>query len=99
MVEKEVLVTNQLGIHARPAILIVDVASSYAADVQLINGDTEVDAKSIMSVLLLKATKGTRITVRASGDDEQAAVGAVVELIEGGFPQDTEQGAEGAANG
>lgn len=70
MVEKKVTVTNPLGIHARPAALIVQTADKYKAEVRLVRDDLEVNGKSIMGVMMLAAEMGAVITIRVWGDGE-----------------------------
>jgi phosphocarrier protein len=88
MIEKNVTVVNKLGIHARPAGSIVRAASKFNSKVELVKDGVAVDAKSIMSVMMLAAAKGTVITVRADGEDEQEAVQAVIELFDGKFSEE-----------
>jgi len=88
MFEKNVTVVNKLGIHARPAGSIVRVAATFKSKVELVKDGNSADAKSIMSVMMLAAAKGTAVTVRADGEDEEAAVQAVIALFEGKFNED-----------
>ena len=85
MVEKEVTVINQLGLHARPAVLLVKTASQFSSDVKLSKDDVEVNAKSIMGVLILAAEKGSIVKISADGSDEEKAVEAVEKLFADGF--------------
>ncbi|RJQ50464.1 MAG: HPr family phosphocarrier protein [Desulfobacteraceae bacterium] len=87
-VEKEFEVVNKLGLHARPAGKLVEAASRFAADIWLIRNGEEVDAKSILDVLTLACTQGTVIRVRAAGEDAEAAIGAIGELIGGKFGEE-----------
>ena len=80
-----VTVVNTLGLHARPAAKVVDCAARYASDIKLIYHEKEVDAKSIMSVLLLAAPCGAKLSLKISGDDEAAALQAMTELFASGF--------------
>ncbi len=80
-----VTVLNTLGLHARPAAKVVDCAARYASDVKLIYREKEVDAKSIMSVLLLAAPCGAKLSLKINGDDEAAALQAMTELFANGF--------------
>lgn len=82
MVEETATVTNKSGLHARPANDLVRLASRFASDIWLIKDAVEVNAKSIMGVMILGAAEGTKITVRAEGDDEKEAVQALAQLIE-----------------
>jgi len=88
MIEKTITVVNKLGIHARPAGSIVRAATGFKSKIELIKNGNAVDAKSIMSVMMLAASKGTVISVRADGEDEQEAVQAVISLFESKFNED-----------
>jgi len=66
----------------RPAMQFVDVASRYGADISVSNGETDVDAKSIMQMTMLAATCGTFLKIRADGDDAQPALDDLRELVE-----------------
>jgi phosphocarrier protein HPr len=85
MIQQEVRVTNHLGIHARPASLIVQTSSAFQSDVWLEKDGTEANAKSIMSVMMLAAGCDSMVVVRASGKDEEKAVDAIVKLFESKF--------------
>ena len=80
-----VKVINTLGLHARPAAKVVDCAARYASDIKLIYDEKEVDAKSIMSVLLLAAPCGAELSLKINGGDEAAALQAMTELFANGF--------------
>ena len=79
---------NQLGMHARAAAKFVHTAARYQAQVRVAREAREMDGKSIMGVLLLAAARGSRITISADGHDEDAAVAALVALVESGFGED-----------
>lgn len=79
------MICNPLGLHARPAAELVKVASRFRSRVKLCLGEDEVDGKSIMGVMMLAAPRGSELVVRADGDDEEAAVTAIVRLVENGF--------------
>lgn len=81
MIKKEIKVVNELGIHARPAGMIANTASCYDSDVKIIKDDIEINAKSIMGVMMLAAGYGTTIQVTADGIDEEAAVRALEDLF------------------
>lgn len=89
MVSQDVTITNEAGMHARPAQLFTKMASQFAADIKVRkeNGTT-VDGKSILGIMTMALTKGTKITIEASGDDEEQAVKALVELVEQRFGED-----------
>jgi len=83
--EKQVLVTNERGLHARAATQLVQMAAKYPCEVTLAKDGNEVNGKSIMGVLMLVASKGTMLTVAAKGDRAAEAVAAIVTLIEDKF--------------
>ena len=86
MFRKSVIVVNKLGIHARPATLLVQAASRYEADVFLSKGDvTRINGKSIMGVMMLAAERGAEVVVEAEGRDAEAALEAVTGLLGGDF--------------
>jgi phosphocarrier protein len=84
-VEKTCVVRNKMGLHARPAALIVQTANRFPCDVTLCKDGQEVNAKSIMGVLMLAAAKGSEILVRTEGADAAACADAIAELFEKGF--------------
>jgi phosphocarrier protein HPr len=81
MVEAEVEIVNRLGLHARAAAKLVHTASSFDSEVFLRSDDQEVDAKSILGVLLLAAAQGVKIWIRCDGVDEEEALRSIRELI------------------
>ena len=85
MTERETLVVNPLGLHARPAAQLVKLASSFASEIELVKDGMPVNGKSIMGVMMLAAETGSSITVRARGTDEAEAVAALSALIASGF--------------
>ena len=87
MVEQVVEIMNQRGLHARAAAKFVHLASGFAARVTVCTGSDEADGKSILSLMVLGASRGTGLTLRCEGDDEQAALDALVDLIGGGFDE------------
>jgi len=88
MIEKTVQVKNKLGIHARPAALLVRTASRFRSDIWLVKNGQTVNGKSIMSVMSLAAEPGSQIIIRASGEDEREAVEKLVSLFENKFEED-----------
>jgi phosphocarrier protein len=78
---KDIPIINKLGLHARAAAKLVHTASRYSADIKLRKGGEEVDAKSILGILLLAAAKGTTVTITATGNDEQEALDSIEKLI------------------
>ncbi len=85
MAERTVRVVNKNGVHARPAAEIVKTAARFKSDITLVRDDLEVNGKSIMGVMMLAAECGSTITLRASGPDEDAALGAIADLIAAKF--------------
>lgn len=85
MVKQEVEIINKLGLHARASTKLTQVASKFAAEVWLERNARRVNAKSIMGVMMLAASKGSKIIVEATGADEADAVQAVVALINDKF--------------
>jgi phosphocarrier protein HPr len=87
LVERQVSVVNRLGLHARAAARLVRTASAFRSRVRLERADrsASADAKSILSVLMLAASRGTELRATADGADEREALDAVCGLIEGGF--------------
>jgi phosphotransferase system HPr (HPr) family protein len=88
MVEREVEVVNRLGLHARAAAKLVHAAGRFSSSVVLADSRQEVDAKSILGLLLLAAAHGSRLTIRCAGPDEQEAADAVTALFAAGFGED-----------
>ncbi len=88
MLEKELIVSNRLGLHARATAKLVQVVSAFRANATLVAKGREVNAKSIMGVMLLAAGQGTPVTVRVDGEDEGAALEAITALFERRFDED-----------
>lgn len=87
MISKDIQIVNKLGLHARAAAKLVHTAARFDSDVKVRKGTEEVDAKSILGILLLAAAKGTTITVSADGKDEQEAVDSIEQLIAAKFDE------------
>jgi len=87
-ITKQVKIPNSLGLHARPAMQLVDLASRFEASLQIAKGNQLVDAKSIMQVMTLAATQGTKLTLSATGPDATQALAAMAELIAEGFGEE-----------
>ena len=85
MVSREVTIINRLGLHARAAARFVHLATRYQSQVRVGRDAKVMDGKSIMGILLLAAACGTRLTITASGPDEQDAGSALAHLVETGF--------------
>lgn len=92
MLEKRILIVNRLGLHARAAARLVRTASAYGSSVRLerADGSAVADAKSILSVLLLAAARGTELRLTTEGADEREAMDAVCALVESGFGEELE---------
>jgi phosphotransferase system HPr (HPr) family protein len=87
MIQRTLLIQTRLGLHARAAAKLVRVASGFQSSVLLrrLDGGATVDAKSILSVLMLAASRGTRLEASVEGVDEEAAMAAVEQLFSEGF--------------
>lgn len=88
MLERELKVTNRLGLHARAAAKLVQLLSGFQSQVTLTGRGREVNAKSIMGVLLLAAAPGASLLVRVEGEDEEAALQAAADLFDRRFDED-----------
>jgi len=84
---REIEIKNRLGLHARAAAKLVHTAARFASIIKIRKGHEEVDAKSILGILLLAAARGTTITVTADGPDEIDAVAAIEHLIDAKFDE------------
>ena len=87
MFSKEVVVQNQVGLHARPATFFIQQANEYKASIWVEKDERKVNAKSLLGVLSLGITKGTSIHILADGMDENDAVEALVRLIASNFTE------------
>lgn len=87
MIEKRLTIINKLGLHARAAAKLVTTASQFQADIRITRDSREIDGKSIMSVMMLAASKGTELQLSAHGKDEQAALEALESLINNRFDE------------
>ncbi|HDL19226.1 MAG TPA: HPr family phosphocarrier protein [Bacteroidetes bacterium] len=88
MTEGKVIVKNKLGIHARPAALLVRTAAKFSSDIFLTQNSMEINCKSIMNVMGMAAEPGSEITITASGEDEKEAVQKLIELFDNKFEED-----------
>lgn len=89
MIERELEIVNRLGLHARAAAKLVHTLGGFKSRVTLIKDGEEADAKSILGILLMAAPQGSRIWVRADGQDEEAAMAAVATLIQNRFDEES----------
>lgn len=85
MYVKDVVVQNQVGLHARPATFFIQKANEFKASIWIEKEERRVNAKSLLGVLSLGIVGGTQIKIIADGSDEQVAVNALVDLVESGF--------------
>ncbi len=83
-----VVIQNRLGLHARPAMSLVDAANGFASDIRIEKSGQCVDAKSIMQVMMLAATQGTELKISASGPDADQAVAALRDLVDRKFDEE-----------
>ncbi len=83
MAEQQVILTNEVGLHARPAAIFAKKAAGFGCEVRVLKGDNEANAKSLMSVLKLDVKRGDTITLRAEGDGADQALVELVDLVEG----------------
>jgi len=83
-----VTIVNELGLHARPAMLFAETAGKYAAEVKICRGDQQIDGKSVMEIMLLAATSGTKLEIRVTGADAEACLAELSGLVERGFDED-----------
>ena len=79
--ERRILLTNEVGLHARPAAKFVKSAARFKSKIEVTKGDNQADAKSITSILLLDAKKGEEITIKAEGEDSASAIETLAELV------------------
>lgn len=83
-----VKIVNRLGLHARPAMALVDTASTFKSTITITRDKQTVDGKSIMQIMMLAATKGTVLKVEADGDDAKEACAEIKRLVDRGFDED-----------
>jgi len=88
MLQKEFVIINKLGLHARASALFVKTASRFASEMKLAREGVEVNGKSIMGIMMLAASKGSTVRLTASGEDEAEAMQTIGELIENGFGEE-----------
>lgn len=87
MINQKVTIINKLGLHARAAAKLVAVTSRYGCSIEIGNQNKMVDAKSIMSVMLLAASKGTELAIRVDGENEQKALQDILDLVNNFFDE------------
>lgn len=87
MVSKEIVVQNQVGLHARPATFFIQKANEYNSSIWISKDERKVNAKSLLGVLSLGITRGTAVTLTADGADEESALEALEKLIASNFAE------------
>jgi len=89
-VTRETIIRNRLGLHARPAMSFVELANGFKSEikVEVSDGKSSADGKSVMQMLVLEGIEGTKMRLTASGDDAEAALDRLIELIESRFGED-----------
>ena len=88
MLQKDFVIVNKLGLHARASALFVKTASRVSSEVKLAKSGIEVNGKSIMGIMMLAASKGATVTLTIEGDDEDEAMQVMGDLIEDGFGEE-----------
>jgi phosphocarrier protein HPr len=88
LVERKIEVVNKLGLHARPAAMLVTTAGRFKSEISLKKGELEANAKSILSVMMLAAEVGSFVIIKAQGEDEQQATQAIAQLFEQKFGEE-----------
>ena len=87
-IQKSFVIPNQLGLHARPAALLVEAVSNLNCDISITKDDLTVDAKSLMGVLTLAAEQGSTLEILAEGPDAAVAIDRIAEMIENKFGEE-----------
>ncbi len=88
MQEQSITICNQLGLHARSASKLVAVSSNFLSDVHIIYNEKQANGKSIMDLLMLAAKKGESLNIQCTGEDENEAISAIIDLISNGFGEE-----------
>ncbi|MFY9279704.1 MAG: HPr family phosphocarrier protein [Caldicoprobacterales bacterium] len=88
MLEKEFVINDETGLHARPAAKFTKVANSFKSEIRVIKGDKTGNGKSLLSILALGIFGGTKFTVKIVGPDEVEAMYSITRLIERNFKED-----------
>lgn len=84
-IEKKFIIQNESGLHARPAAMFVKLANRFVADIWVEKDEEQVNGKSIMGLMMLAAGPGSVVLITVEGDDAEAAMKAIAELVDGGF--------------
>jgi phosphocarrier protein len=85
MQEREVIIINRLGLHARAAAKLVTLASSFSSEIDISKNGQTVNGKSIMGVMMLAASRGTNLVITVNGEDEDTAATQLAELVQDKF--------------
>lgn len=88
MTEKKLKIVNKLGLHARPASLIVQTAMKFSSNISIIKDESTIDGKSIMGIMMLAAGCGSELIIRIDGSDESNAMDTIEELFNTGFGEE-----------
>lgn len=88
MIQQEIKITNRLGLHARPAALIAQTAAGFACDIEIAKDNVNVNAKSIMGVMMLAAEFGSSVRLTTNGSDEKEAFETIKQLFENKFNEE-----------
>ena len=88
MKQQNIIIENKLGIHARPASMIVQKAMEFDSDIYLKKDDVRINGKSILSVMMLAAEKGSTVEIITEGEDENDALSAIIELFKNKFNEE-----------
>ena len=88
MIRKTIVIENKLGMHARPATMIVKIASNFRSEFRIIKGDMEINGKSIMGVMTLAAEYGSELELVADGVDEEYLIQEITELFASKFGEE-----------
>ncbi|MDD2852811.1 MAG: HPr family phosphocarrier protein [Desulfuromonadaceae bacterium] len=88
MLQKEYVIVNKLGLHARASALLVKTTSRFSSDIKLARENVEVNGKSIMGIMMLAASKGTSVRLSVEGSDEAEAFQIIGDLIADGFGEE-----------
>lgn len=89
MFVREVMVKNQVGLHARPATFFIQKANEFKSSIWIEKEERRVNAKSLLGILSLGIVGGTSVKIIADGADERTAVDALIELVDSGFSEET----------
>ena len=87
MLERQLEITNKKGLHARAAAKLINLTHNFDSEVLVTSGENEVNGKSILGLLMLAAQKGSWLTIKVDGSDEQEAMNSISELIESKFQE------------